>query len=866
MGKKLIIIDGNSLLFRAYYATAYPGAAIMTTKDGIPTNAIFSFSNMINKILSSIKEDEAIFVAFDTDKKTFRHEQLETYKANRKPAPEDLVKQFPIARQFLNALNIYQFEQNGFEADDIAGTVAKKSAAKGYKVEIYTSDQDYLQLVDDNITINIIKRGLSDVVTMDEQNIELTYGLKPLQIIDYKGLRGDSSDNLPGIPGVGEKTATKLIQEHGDFEAIVEAMKNENSKIAQSIVENQDLGRLCRDLAIIKTDIELPFEVGDCVYQGYDFSAINKFCQRYELKQFMNRIPRQWKKIDPLNVPIEFEEVDSLKDIVKDVKSIGIACDFSDINYHTSQIYGLGFEIDGKNYYLPYESFLKDETAKNLLSNPEIEKFGYDLKAIRVALSKDNIEIKGSKFDLLIATYLLDSSLKNSFSSIMNFFGIDLVEKQVTLFDQNDSLKTCQMAFYSKQLYPKVRKELEKIESLALFEDLEMPLIGVLSDMEIEGFPLDIKTLDVFGDEFKSKLEALTAEIHKLAGEEFNIASPKQLGEVLFDKLALSPRSKKRSTSNEVLITLVEDHPIINKIIEYRKYAKLISTYVEGLKPHVRQDGKIHAEFNQALTTTGRLSSSNPNLQNISVKDEEGKMIRKAFFYQDGNYEILSLDYSQIELRVLSSLSNCKNMLEIFNKHEDIHASTAKLIFKLDREPTEQERRRAKTVNFGIVYGISDWGLAEELGIRPNDAKTLIVGFYEAFPEIGEFLRNIVSEAKENGYVSTLLGRRRYLRELNDPSYQVREFAKRAAMNAPIQGTAADLIKLAMVKIHKALKEGGFKTKIVLQIHDELIFKVPKEEKEIIYPLIKDLMEHSLDLKAGLEVTGSFAKDWYDTK
>lgn len=866
MGKKLIIIDGNSLLYRAYYATAYPGASIMTTKDGIPTNAIFSFSNMINKILSSLKEGEAIFVAFDAEKKTFRHEQLETYKANRKPTPEDLVKQFPIVRQFLKSLNIYQFEQNGFEADDIAGTVAKKSTAKGYKVEIYTSDQDYLQLVDDNITINIIKRGLSDVVTMDEQNVELTYGLKPLQIIDYKGLRGDSSDNLPGIPGVGKKTATKLIQEHGDFDSIVEAMKSETSKVAQSIIENQELGRLCRDLAIIKTDIELPFEVGDCLYQGYDFAAINKFCQRYELKQFMNRVPRQWKKVDPLNVPIEFKEVESLKNILQDVTSIGIACDFSDADYHRSEIYGLGFEIDGKNFYLPYKSFLKDETAKSLLTNPKIEKYGYDLKAIQVALSKDNIALEGTKFDLLIATYLLDSSLKNSFSSIMHFFGIDLVEKEVTLFDEGDNLKTCQMAFYSKQLYSRVRKELEKIESLELFESLEMPLIRVLGDMEIEGFPLDIKTLDVFGDEFKGKLEVLTAEIHDLAGVEFNIASPKQLGEVLFDKLELNSRSKKRSTSNEVLITLVDDHPIINKVIEYRKYAKLISTYVEGLKPHVCKDGKIHAEFNQALTTTGRLSSSNPNLQNISVKDEEGKMIRKAFFYHDENYEILSLDYSQIELRVLASLSDCKNMLEIFNKKEDIHASTAKLIFKLDRDPTEQERRRAKTVNFGIVYGISDWGLAEQLGLHPNEAKKLIVGFYEAFPEIGQFLRNIVEEAKENGYVSTLLGRRRYLRELHDSNYQVREFAKRAAMNAPIQGTAADLIKLAMVKIHKALQEGGFKTKIVLQIHDELIFKVPKEEKEVVYPLIKNIMEHALNLKAGLEVTGNFAKDWYDTK
>lgn len=866
MLKKLIIIDGNSLFYRAYYATAYPGAKVMLTKDGTPTNAIFTFSNMMLKIISSLKEGEAIFVAFDTEKKTFRHEQLDTYKANRKPTPENLIKQFPIVREFLQALDICQFEANGFEADDLAGSMAKNAQKEGYKVEIYTSDRDYLQLVDEDIVINIIKKGLSDIAVMDKKKVEDEYGIKPLQIIDYKGLRGDSSDNLPGIPGVGNVTAVKLIQQHGDFESIVEAMKNEDSKVALSIIENQEIGRLCRDLAVIKTDIEFPFDVHSCVYQGFDFATLNNFCQKYELKQFMNKIPEKWKKANPLMVEIEYEEIVSLKDKLQGVKEIGIACDFSSDHYYESEIFGLAFKIAEHQYYMSYENCLKDPTVKEILENEKIAKYGYDLKAMMVALAKENIEIKGAKFDLLIATYLLDSSLKNSFNSIMHFFGIDLKEKEISLFEEGDKLKTAQMAFYAKEIYPKAKEELLKIGAFELFEELEMPLIRVLAAMEIEGFPLDITTLNHFGDEFKEKLALLTEEIYGLVNEKFNIASPKQLGDILFNKLGLKPKTKKLSTSNQVLQDLIDEHPVISKIIEYRKYAKLISTYVEGLKPHVHKDGKIHAEFNQALTTTGRLSSSNPNLQNISIKDEEGKMIRKAFFYPDDSFEILSLDYSQIELRVLASLSDCKNMLEIFKNKEDIHASTAKYIFNLDREPDHLERRRAKTVNFGIVYGISDWGLAEQLGLKPFEAKEIIKNFFVAFPEINEFLLNVIDETFDKGYVSTLLGRRRYLREIHDANYQIREFAKRAAMNAPIQGTAADLIKLAMIKTHQALKDHNYKTKMVLQIHDELIFKVPKEEKEKVYPLIKNIMEHALDLKAGLEIDGGFAKDWYDAK
>lgn len=867
MAKKLIIIDGNSLLYRAYYATAYPGTTIMSTKDGVPTNAIFAFSNMMVKILSSLKDGESIIVAFDAEKKNFRHEQLESYKANRKPAPKELVQQFPIVREFLKALNVYQFEECGYEGDDIAGTVAVLAEQEGFNVEIYTSDKDYLQLVDDKIVINIIKKGLSDIAVMTPDTVKETYGFEPKQVVDYKGLRGDSSDNLPGIPGVGDKTAVKLIQEHGDFESIVNAAKSMSGKVAQSIVENQELGRLCKELAIIKTDIKLPFTITDCLYQGYDFQTINKFSQRYELKQFMNKIPSKWKISNPLEQDIEVEEVRTLKGLLTDETEIGVALDFDEDNYFDGEIYGIGLDIKGHHYYLSLADLINDDVTKSILKDPNIKKYGYDFKAIKVALAKYNIEINGVVFDLLIAAYLIDSSLKNSLDSIMHVFGIDISSSEpMSLLESGNKKQTAKIAFFSKSLYKKVTIELEKLGAFKLFEELELPLIDVLAKMEIEGFPLDVKTLNVFGDDFKTKIDVLTKEIYELAGEEFNISSTKQLSDILFNKLGLNAKNKKLSTANDVLSELSDKHPIIDKLIDYRKYTKLISTYIEGLKPHVHPDGKIHAQFNQAQTTTGRLSSSNPNLQNISVRDEEGKMIRKAFFYNEKDIEILSLDYSQIELRVLASLSKCQNMLAIFKNHEDIHTSTAKLIFHLDRKPTSLERRRAKTVNFGIVYGISDWGLAEQLGISPKEAKTIINNFFEAFPEISTFLQGVVNDAMDNGYVSTLLGRRRYLREIHDANYQVREFAKRAAMNAPIQGTAADLIKLAMIKIDQALTDRKFKTKMVLQIHDELIFKVPLEEEKAVYPLIKNIMEHAMDLEAGLEVDGDFAKDWYDAK
>lgn len=865
---KLTIIDGNSLLFRAYFATAYPGMEIMRNQEGVPTNAIFAFSNMMNKIVSSLKEDEGIIVAFDAAKHNFRHDALETYKANRKPAPKELVEQFPIARDFLKNFGIFQFEEEGFEGDDIAGTIAKKAEAAGYDVTIYTSDRDFLQLVDDKITVNIIRKGLSDVVPMTPGLVKETYGFEPLQIIDYKGLRGDSSDNLPGIPGIGEKTAVKLIEEYGSFDNIIAHVDEIKGKVGEAIKENKEIGRISRDLAIIKTDVELPFTIEDTIYEGYSFKAINDFCQKYGLKQFLSKVSPKWKKSEE-GIVLEITKVSSFKGLPLD-KEIGIALDYEDYDdYYRSEVFGLAISDKKHHYYISIEDAKNDKDLLEVLASSDYKKYCFDYKAIKVSLSNNGISINGLEFDILIASYLLDTSIKNSPMSVYSLFGVDISseskDENMSLFTSENPDYIGKIAYYSLSLSSKVKAELVKIATYELYETVELPLIDTLANIEIEGFPLQVTVLDEFGDVYKAKLKEVEQEIYDLAGEKFNISSSKQTAVILYDKLGL-PSNKKGSTSFDNLKELVDLHPIVNKILEYRKYSKLISTYIEGLKPHVYKDGKIHACFNQALTQTGRLSSSNPNLQNISIRDEEGKLIRKAFYYPNHEYEILSLDYSQIELRILAHLSNCEALKKVFESGEDIHTATAKKVFNLDGEPTSLQRRKAKAVNFGIIYGISDWGLSEQLEIPVKESREIINSFYYAFPEVNDFFKDIVNKAMENGYVSTMLGRRRYLRELHDSNYQVREFAKRAAMNAPIQGSAADLIKIAMIRAEKALKDAGLQTKMVLQIHDELIFKVPKEEKEKAYQIVKSVMTSAMDLSVPLEVDGGYGESWYDCK
>ncbi|MCQ2794991.1 MAG: DNA polymerase I [Bacilli bacterium] len=862
--KKLIIIDGYSLLFRAYYATAYGGTdTIMRTKSGIPTNAIFAFANMINKILGQFKGEESIFVGFDAGGPCFRREKYDKYKANRSPCPEELKQQMPIVREFLDALNLKRYEEKGFEGDDICGTVAKTASKEGYEVSIITSDRDFLQLIDDHISIDVIKKGLSDIQHVNKDNIISLYGFTANQLIDFKGLRGDSSDNLPGIPGVGEKTAQKLLSEYKDLETIIAKADEIGGKVGNNIKTYQEQGRDCKFLATIKTDIKLPFKVSDCKYEGYTFDEINKFCQKYELKAVLNRLPTKLKK-GATAIKISYQKVDDIPD---DIKEMGIYLDLDNDNYHNAKINAIGVSTIQETYVIDEDKIKGAKNLINLLKDENVKKYVYDFKEIKVALHKIGIEINGLTSDLLLAGYLLDSSLKNDVVSIMNYFNIDVGVKTGSLDllasgTDYDFIAKC--AYYVIYLKEKINSELTKVDALNLYQKIELPLALVLSDMEIEGFPLDKHELETIGETFKEKLDAITKDIYQTVGFEFNIASPKQVADTLFNKLKLEG-NKNNSTSVEVLEAMKEDHPVIKKILEHRKYAKLISTYVDALADHIHEDGKIHAMFNQALTTTGRLSSSEPNLQNISVRDEEGRLIRKAFHYPNNEYQILSLDYSQIELRVLAALAKSQALIDVFAADRDIHTETAKKTLKLDREPNANERRKAKAVNFGIVYGISEFGLAEDLGITRLEAREIINNFYEAYPEVGEFLRDVVSSAEKNNYVKTYFNRRRYLREFHDQSYQVREFAKRAAMNAPIQGTAADIIKIAMINVSKMLKDKHYKSQLVLQIHDELIFKVYKDEKDNLIKDITKVME-SIDFPIKLKVSIGIGDTWYEAK
>lgn len=856
--KKLIVIDGNSLLFRAYYATAFNGE-IMHTKDGFPTNAIFGFNNMIMKLVSSLKEGDLFFVSFDTGHKTFRHEEMETYKAQRKPVDEALIKQFKPAREYLDALNAFHYELDGYEGDDLAGTVAKMGSRENLDVEIYTSDKDYLQLIDDHIAIQMIRKGLKDIVRYDAATLKETMGLEPDQIRDYKGLMGDPSDNIKGIPGIGEKTALKLLSEYHDLENIIANMQNNSSKLAQKIIENQELGRFCKKIATIDIDVKLPFSLNDLVYKGYDFNALSTFYTKYEFFSLLKKLkPSSLYKENPTSIKPEksFIEVENFSAIPSDCTTFYLTSNVT--NYHHGEIQEIVLSNGKEIYHLPFDS--NDIDLKRYLEDANLLKSTYDVKRAYCLLNRYGIKLDGIDLDFLLASYLLDSSLDNDIVALSAFYGENIASN-----DEKEKEYLLTKVIYNHR--DEIFEKLKSINCLALYQTLELPLSKVLAKMEIEGFPLNKEALSIINDKYLAIEKSLEKEIYDIAGYDFNLSSPKQVADLLFNKLGL-PGNKKNSTSIEVLNALKDRHPIVKLIIDQRKYSKLISTYTSALSDYIFPDGKIHTLFNQALTTTGRLSSSEPNLQNITVRDEDGKYIRKAFFYDEDDLYLLSLDYSQIELRLLAEMSSCQTLIDIFNHGGDIHASTARKVFNIpdDQEVPSALRRKAKAVNFGIVYGISDWGLAEQIDCSVSEAKVIIDSFYKIYPEIKEYFDRILEEAKKTNYVVTMFNRRRYIKELASDNYQTREFGRRAAKNAPIQGTAADLIKIAMIKIDQALTENKLKSRLVLQIHDELIFKVYEDEKDQVYSLAKEIMEHVINSKVKLEVDGGIAKTWYDTK
>ncbi len=850
----LYVVDGNSLLFRAFYATMH-GAGPMATKDGTPTNAIFAFSRMLSTIVASLKEGDYLFVAFDADGDTFRKEELSSYKANRAPCPEELKPQFPISREFLASIGAFYYELHGYEADDLAGTVARWGEKAGLPVEVYTSDKDYLQLVSDKVEVNLLKVGMSQIQKVTPENIVALFGYTAAQTVDFKGLRGDMSDNLSGIPGIGEKTAVKLLAKYGTFENIVAHAGEIGGKTGEAIREHAEDGRLSYRLAEIKRDVELPFGLDDLLYRGYDLEKAASFARKYEMSTLMRSLPSTWgRKAESKAEILGKSDLSSLLS----AKTLGVYPDLESELYHEAAILGLALSDGKRGIYLTHEDIeaSKEELAA-FFGNPEKEVLAYSYKELHYVFKRLGLPLLAAYEDLLSVAYLLSPDIAGAKDKAYMALGATYA------FDKGERATSSLALAAAHFSYPENAKRLKEEGLYDLYAQAERPLARLLAEMEEEGLPLDEKTLLRHGEHFARKRDEAMAKVYEIAGHEFNVNSPKQVAEVLFLEKGL-PDLKKGSTGVEVLSELAKSYELPSAILLYRKYAKLCSTYIDGLLPHLGPDGRIHTYFNQALTATGRLSSSDPNLQNIASKDEEGSLVKDAFFYDDGSL-FLSLDYSQIELRVLASLSSCPSYIDTFLRGIDVHEETARKIFRVEA-PTHLERQKAKAVNFAVIYGSTAYGLSQQIGCSMAEAQELVGSFYEHYPEVKNYLDGAVEFAKKHGYCSTLFGRRRYLPDLNSKLRPKAEAARRQALNAPVQGTAADIIKMAMLKCAALLKEGNYKTKMVLQIHDELIFKVPPEEKEAVLPLLREAMEKAVELKAPLKVAGGYGKTWKECK
>ena len=857
--KKLLLLDGNSMLFRAYYATLYTHR--MTTSNGIPTNAVYGFVMMLNKAIDIIEPDE-ILVAWDAGKPTFRHKQFPAYKGTRKPLDEELIVQFPIVREYLDAAGIKRYEQEGYEADDIIGSMAK--CCKDVQTTILTSDRDLLQLIDATTHVLLMKKGLSEMDLMDEQNLLDTYGITPSQVIEMKGLMGDTADNIPGVQGVGEKTALRLLNQYSTVENVYAHIDEVKGKLKEKLEKDKDNAFMSLELATIYTKMELPFELCDCEFSGIQ-EAVNGFYEKYEMRSLVNRTKQTKNEKWPL------KEVDHFEMIQDENVMIMPVC--SQEPYLDQKLYGFMVPLDKTIYYISVENALEDANFKKLLEKKKI--ITWDTKEMMHLLDRYGFKWNEFSDDLHIAGFLLNSTATDSDALIEalhislpeSFHDVSKKTKEEPAYSVTREKAICHSL--TQQLFEKrseIRSSLKSQNVISLYEDIEMPLAHVLFSMEKEGISIQESFLDEYGALLNKKLDELAQQIYGHAGMIFNINSPKQLANVLFDELNLSGGGKKRSTSADVLEKLRGKHPIIEDILEYRKIAKVLSTYIDGLKKHIRSDEKIHTCFNQTMTQTGRLSSSDPNLQNISIRDELGKEIRKAFVAQEG-YHLLSADYSQIELRMLAHMANEDHMIRAFNEGLDIHTKTATLIFGCTPEEVDDQKRRiAKTVNFGIVYGQTEFGLSSQLHITRKEAGEFMQMYFDSYPKIHQYMNQLIDFCKENGYVETLFHRRREIPEINDKNFMTREFGKRAAMNAPIQGSAADLIKIAMLKMDKALKDANVQSKMLLQIHDELIFLVPDNELDLMQNLVKDTMENAMELKVPLKASISVGKSWYEAK
>ncbi len=861
--KKIIMIDGNNLMFRSYYATAYNGN-FMNNSRGFPTNALFGFVNMIHKIINEEKP-EYVIVAFDKGK-TFRHEEYDGYKDGRVETPDELKKQFPVAKELLTAMGIKYYEIDNYEADDIIGTFAKFcDDDPDFIGTIVSSDKDLLQLISSDVDIKLLKQ--KDYIRYNEKTFEEAYGIKPINVIDLKALMGDPSDNIPGVKGVGEKTALKLLHEYKTLDGIYENADNIKGKLGEKIRNDKENAYKSYHLATIVKDVPMEISMEDAKYLGEDREKLNKI---YEDLEFYSFLKKQEKK----ETPKKEVKIQIIKD-VNDIKIDGDVAVYLEIfgqNYHKSPILGMGVYNENVAYYISPE--ILKQNPKFLKENT---KYTYDLKKMIVALKWQGIEIENVTFDTMIAGALLDYNMKEDMAYLANQidYTLEFYEKIYGKFihlkmpSEEEIAKACvdraKFIYETREFFQNKIKE-ENVDYL--FNEIEMPLATVLADMEFTGVKVDKNVLRNMGEDIKIKLELLTKDIYNNAGCGFNISSPSQLSEVLFEKLNL-PHKKKTasgySTAIDVLNKLKDKHPIINQIIEYRKLSKIYGTYVEGLINTIAEDGKIHTIYTQNLTRTGRLSSIEPNLQNIPVRDDYGRSIRKAFI--PTNDYILGADYSQIELRVLAHMADVPALKEAFHNKLDIHSKTASDIFKVPMELVTSEMRRvAKAVNFGIIYGISSFGLGENIGMRAVEAKKFIDTYLETYPGIKDYMDSTIAHAKEKGYVTTMFNRKRNIPELKNTVYTIRQSGERIALNTPVQGTAADIIKLAMVKVYKAFKENNLKSKMIIQVHDELIFDVPNEELEKVKEIVTDIMDNVCELSVPLDIDIHYGQNWAEAK
>ena len=865
--KKIILVDGNNLLFRSYYATAYTGNMMKNSK-GFPTNGLYGFINMMNRIIKE-EEPQYILVAFDKGK-TFRHDKYEVYKAGRQAMPDELKLQFPVAKELLGAMGIKYFEIDNYEADDIIGTMSKiVDEEDEFIATIVSSDKDLLQLISDEVTVKLLKSN--DHIMMTPEVFRETYKVDPIRMIDLKALMGDSSDNIPGVKGIGEKTAISLIEKYGSLENLYNNLDSVTGKTKEKLELDKENAFMSYDIATIFREVPIPFGLDDCKYEGINRSELLKFLEELEM-------PSLIRKYDLFGEKSETKEVKELK--IDDICNLDKNKDFAFFVetrgevYSKSDVLGIGV-YDGEKGYFISESEIDE--YKDIF-NSSINKYTYDIKKNIVVLDPYKVKLD-VKYDSLIALYLLDYVVKDDISFVAKTFDYDITlyedfygtEKRPKEYTVEDLRKLAiEKAKFIYETKDEILNKIKEEELEYLFNEIEMPLSYVLADMELTGIKVNTEYLEKIQVELKEKMEDKEHEIYKLAGSEFNIMSPMQLAKVLFEDLEIPYPKKvkdgKYSTSKDILDKISFVHPIVNLILEYRTLAKLYTNYAVGLLDEVRRDGRIHTIYTQALTRTGRLSSISPNLQNIPARGEYSSLIRSAFV-PDSDSVLLSSDYSQVELRVFAHMSNTENLINAFVEDKDIHTKTASDIYHVSMdEVTKDMRRTAKAVNFGIVYGISSFGLADDLGIDFKEAKSFIDNYLNTYPGIVKFMEDTKAGAYRDGFVKTLMGRKRVIEELQNKNFMIRSSGERMALNTPIQGTAADILKKAMVEIYAEMNKRNLKSKMLLQVHDELVFNVVNEELEEVKELVRDLMENAYKLSVPLKVEIEYGSDWSEAK